>query len=259
MPIASYFSNKNNIKNVLFSILFSMIFVGLSLWALSMAWASIITVRAEKTIIEWEQGKKAFNLEASYSFENRLKYSVSINTLNANSHLLLARLYEHRALKTTDKNKQYKDLVLAEKHYINTIEKQPSSYYTWARLAYFYNKYINQIIINKKSTVPEQQLIINTIIQAINLGAFEAKSQRILIPLIFQHWDVLFNKEHVKPELLRIIKTPFKNSTNLLMVLNEAKKHNKLYTLKPYVTAQWQKNFLKKHMKKTRKNNRVIK
>lgn len=250
MLIVRHFYDKNNIKNVLFF----MLFIGLSLWALSIAWASIVTVRAENTIIEWEQGKKAFNIEASYSFENRLKSSISINALNSNNYLLLARLYEYRALNATDKNEQYKDLFLAEQYYIQSIEKQPSSYYTWARFAYFYNKYINQISIDKKNSTPKQQLIINTITQAIELGAFEAKTQPILIPLIFQHWDILFNKEHVKSTLLKILKTSFKSDTNSLIILNEAKKHHKLYTLKHYITKQWHKNFIKKHIEKSNKN-----
>ena len=122
----------------------------LSCWCLLWAWASLTTIKVEKNIIQWEQNKAPFSAEQSITFELRLKRSLSLNPLSANTHLLLARLYEQQAINQLDST-QIQNINNAEKHYLLALKKQPTWDYAWAKLAHFYSNFYQNLEITHKN------------------------------------------------------------------------------------------------------------
>lgn len=214
-----------------------------ALWSALWFWSAVLTVRPEAVITQWQQSadqnKAAIEPALALKMIARLKQSIAINPLDANSHLLMAKYYQLLANTNPDSNSdtdQY--ITLTEQAYHNAIKHQPSWDYAWAELANFYS---NQ-------QPPNETKLITTLSNAMILGPYESKSQLILIPLIFKHWSLITNNKQNQAQATKIIKHALKYS-NALLTLNSAKKYQQLSTLAPLLTKQWHKNFAKKYLK----------
>lgn len=201
-----------------------------------MFWSSVITVRPEAIITQWEQNKEEINQALAITMIARLKQSIAINPLDANSHLLLARYYE--AL-TNSEPSQYTEL--AEKTYKIAIKHQPSWDYAWAKLALFYSDQQQFNEINLMHALSKTML----------LGPYERENQKVIIPLLFKHWSLIANNKQAQTQAIKIIKHALKYHTHALLTLNSAKKYQRLTELSPLLTKQWQKNRLKKYLRET--------
>jgi hypothetical protein len=231
-----------------------------ALWSGLWFWASALTVRPETVINQWEQNlannTAALSLEASteqqalaHKMIDRLKRSITINPLDANSHLLLARYYEALANINTnassnnissnnDSPNQYNSL--AEQAFKSAIKHQPSWDYAWDKLANFHSN----------TQASNDTILLHALTNAMQLGPYEIKSQQILIPLIFKHWPLITNSQEIQnqTQATEIIKQALKYS-HARLVLNSAKKHQQLTVLAPLVTKQWHINYVHKYLK----------
>lgn len=208
------------------SIIAAVICLFFALWSILWFWSAVLTVRPEAVINQWEktqqetaqkdQTQNTIDEALANTMIDRLKQSLAINPLDANSHLLLARFYEQLAnINTT---KQY--LKLAEQSYKLATLHQPNWDYAWARLANFYSK-------NK-----QDYLAINAINNAIETGPFERDSQEIIIPLLFKYWtnnktNSTLNYKKAKEVIQHIMK--FHIHTQL--AINSARTYGELSTL----------------------------
>ena len=213
-----------------------------ALWSLLWFWSSVLTVRPEAVITQWEQNKEEINQALAVTMIARLKQSIAINPLDANSHLLMARYYE--ALinielnnKGNTKPNQYTEL--AEQEYKNAIKHQPSWDYAWGKLANFYS---NQEQLNEAN-------LMHALSKAMLLGPYERKNQSVIIPLLFKHWQLIESNKQDLAQATKIIKHALKYHTHALLTLNSAKKYNQLSTLAPMLTKKWHKNRLNKYLK----------
>jgi len=201
-------------------------------------WSSVLTVRPEAVISKWEQNAEEINQALAVQMIARLKQSIAINPLDANSHLLIARYYEALTNnEPTAKLSQFSEL--AEQEYKSAIKHQPSWDYAWGKLANFYS---NQPELNKSA-------FMYTLSKAMLLGPYERKNQQILIPLIFKHWQLIANNKQEQAQATKIIKHALKYSTHVHLTLNSAKKYQQLTTLAPLITKKWHKNRLKKYLR----------
>ncbi len=172
----------------------------------------------------------------------RLKQSIAINPLDANSHLLMARYYE--ALTNSEPNskaitKPIHYTELAEQEYKSAIKHQPSWDYAWGKLANFYSKQEQSNEIN----------LMHALSKAMLLGPYERKNQEVIIPLIFKHWSLIAKNKQERIQAIKIIKHALKYSTHVHLTLNSAKKYLQLTTLAPMLTKKWHKNRLKKYLR----------
>jgi len=233
------------------AIIVAAICIIFALWSALWFWSAVLTVRPEAVITQWQQSadqnKEAIEPVLALKMIARLKQSIAINPLDANSHLLMAKYYQMLASThpetspSTNANvntNQY--TALAEQAYKKAIKHQPSWDYAWSELANFYS---NQQPLNETK-------LITALSNAMILGPYESKSQQILIPLIFKHWPLITNNKQSKSQAqaTKIIKHALKYS-NALLTLNSAKKNQQLTTLAPLLTKQWHKNFAKKYLK----------
>ena len=199
-----------------------------------MFWSSVITVRPEAIITQWEQNKEELNQALAITMIARLKQSIAINPLDANSHLLLARYYE--ALANSEPS-QYAEL--AEKAYKIAIKHQPSWNYAWAKLALFYS---DQQQLNEIN-------LMHALSKAMLLGPYERENQKVIIPLLFKHWSLITNNKQAQTQATKIIKHALRYNTHAHLTLNSAKKYQRLTELSPLLTKQWHKNRLKKYLR----------
>lgn len=229
------------------SIIAAVICLIFALWSILWFWSAVLTVRPEKVITQWEEKKENIDPELAQTMITRLKQSIAINPIDANSYLLMAKYYQ--LLEHSDKEANTEANIeenkntspyntLAEQAYINAIKHQPSWDYAWAELAQFYS---NQQTLNETK-------LKTALSNAMLLGPFEQKSQPILIPLIFKHWSIIANNKEDMAQATKIIKLALKFS-NSLLTLNSAKTYQKLAEITPLLTKQWHKNFAKKYLK----------
>lgn len=202
------------------------------MWSLLWFWSSVLTVRPEAVITQWEKNKEEFNQELAVKMIARLKQSIAINSLDANSYLLMAKYYE-----TLTKNKLGQYAELAELAYKNAIKHQPSWDYAWARLAQFYS---NQQPINEIN-------LMHALSKSILLGSYERKSQKIIIPLLFKHWPLFTNKEHVQAN--KIIKQALTYNPHAILTLKSARKYQQLRTLEPLLKQEWHKDRMRYYLR----------
>lgn len=247
------------------SIIAAVICLGFATWSILWFWSAVLTVRPDTIITQWEKQQwKQTQLKATKVQQTpapidqalannmiaRLKQSLAINPLDANTHLLLARFYEQLAqtntTNTTNQQNQYSQL--AEASYKLATQHQPSWDYAWARLANFYS---NQPKLKIKE-------LTNALTNAIFLGPYEKHNQHIIIPLIFKHWSLLLQTQqteqseqsqtHTKTQITNILKQALKSSYALL-TLDSAKKYQQLKELEPLLTKQWHINRLNKYLR----------
>lgn len=197
-------------------------------------WSSVITVRPEAVITKWEQNKEEIDQALAITMIARLKQSIAINPLDANSHLLLARYYE--ALTNSETN-QYTEF--AEQSYEIAIKHQPSWDYAWAKLASFYS---DQQQLNEIN-------LMHALSKAMLLGPYERESQKVIIPLLFKHWSLIASNKQAKTQATKIIKHTLRYYPHSSLTLSSAKKHQRLTELAPLLTKQWQKNRLNKYLR----------
>lgn len=151
----------------------------------------------------------------------RLKQSIAINPLDANTHFILARFYEQLAF--TEVNKKPQEYIkLAEQEYKEAIINQPSWDYAWARLSVLYSK------------TDQDKLAIISINNSIDFGPFERNTQQLVLPLLFKYWSWKEESSilnHAKARL--IISHIMKFHLHINLAINSAKKYNELSTLLP--------------------------
>ena len=195
-------------------------------------------MRPEAVITQWEKNKQEVNQELAMKMVTRLKQSLAINPLDANSHLLMARYYEvlTNGEPNTEPN-QYKKL--AEQAYKSVIKDQPSWDYAWAKLASFYS---NQQSLNEID-------LMHALSKAMLLGPYERENQKVIIPLLFKHWSLIANNNQVQTQATKIIKHALKYGTYARLTLNSAKKYQRLTELAPLLTKKWHKNRLNKYLR----------
>lgn len=235
------------------SIIAAVICLIFALWSILWFWSAVLTVRPEKVITQWEEKKENIEPELAQTMITRLKQSIAINPIDANSYLLMAKYYqllEHSEKEANteanieaniEENKNTSPYnTLAEQAYINAIKHQPSWDYAWAELAQFYS---NQQTLNEAK-------LKTALSNAMLLGPYENKSQLILIPLIFKHWPLIANNKKDQRQAIELINHAFKYA-NAQLILNSAKKHQKLTILAPLLTKQWHKNVAIKFLKET--------
>jgi hypothetical protein len=232
--------------------------ISASLWF----WSTLITIRPLKLITAWEQNDVTFEQPLAIKLIPRLEQSLAINPLRAESYLTLARLYEQLAYNselynhnntgnadTTNKangptpNQQQnrsqgtnqKYLNLAELNYKKAIQQQPTWHYPWARLAALYSQNHRQ-----------KKLTLQVLRQAMLLGPYENETQKILIPLIFEHWTLLNEMFANIDQMNKILRHALKFNISAHVVLHAAKQFNKLDELAPLLSKKWHKNWVKK-------------
>lgn len=225
--------------------------IALAFWCLLWAWASLTTIKVEKTIIQWELNKSPFSIEESQAFESRLHRSLKLNSLSANTHLLLARLYQLQAINLLDENQKNK-IDNAEKHYLSALKKQPSWDYAWAKLANFYSDFYQNLEVTHKKI--EQQLL-SAINQTIFNGPYERESQRIIIPLLFKHWDLISSSSTNKTQAEKVLLHSTEYRDNRHLAFKASKTYNKIHVLIPLLSdinhikilSKYQKQLEKEH------------
>ena len=209
-----------------------------ALGSMILFWSSVITVRPEAVITQWDQNKEEIDQALAITMIARLKQSIAINPLDANSHLLLARYYE-----TLTNNKPNTELSkysdLAEKSYKIAIKHQPSWDYAWAKLASFYSDQQQLNEINLMHALPKAML----------LDPYERANQQVIIPLLFKHWSLIANNKQAQTQATKIIKHALRYYPHSSLTLSSAKKYQRLTELAPLITKQWQKNRLKKYVR----------
>jgi hypothetical protein len=247
----------------------ALICLALALCSALWFWALILTVRPEQVISQWEKDQTTINMEMAESFIPRLERSITLNSLDANTSFLLARLYELLA-KAQHKHKYS---ALAENAYKATIEKQPTWDYAWAKLANFYSNLEEAMnTTSQTQTSPHAQLQVTSqalskeltqaLIQAITLGPYEDKTQKLVIPLIFKYWYSLQTEpakhEHVKNQVESIIRHALKYESTTLVILDSAKKYNRLEELDPLLKQKWHINRFNKYKKQLARKQAVL-
>jgi hypothetical protein len=210
----------------------------LAIWSVLWFWASILTVRPEKIVTQWEQGKLIFDEQLASELIAPLKQSLAINSLDANTQMILARIYERLANNSDKKQLDYN--ALAEQQYNKAILNQPTWDYAWARLANFYNRQ------QTTNTINREELVVGALTKAIDLGPYETNTQKMTIPLIFEHWKLLASSKN-GAQMEKVIQHALKYHTNALLTLDSAKQHEKLDVLEPLLSQQWHINRLKKY------------
>lgn len=234
MPITSLQSKSLKLP----AIIVSAVCITFALLSIFLFWSSVLTVRPEAVITQWEQNKENINQELAVKMVTRLEQSIAINPLDANSHLLMARYYETlTSSETNTEPSQYSEL--AQQEYKSAIKHQPSWDYAWAKLASFYS---DQQQINEAN-------FMHALSKAMLLGPYERKNQAIIIPLIFKHWSLIENNKQAQIQATKIIKHALRYNTHALLTLNSAKKYKHLSTLAPMLTQKWHKNRLKKYVR----------
>ena len=240
---------KNQIYSKAFPIIAAIFCMVFALWSALWFWSSVLTVRPETVITEWERDNNEYiNQVLALKMLTRLEQSIAINPLDANSHLLMARYYEalahNKPLQESNDTKKIKSnnySEQAEKEYKLTIKHQPSWDYAWAKQANFYS---HESKLNETA-------FIHAISKAMLLGPYEGKTQAVIIPLIFKHWSLLFKNKKNQEQAIRIIKHALKFHINALITLDAAKKYQRLAELAPLLTKKWHKNRLKKYLRET--------
>lgn len=225
------------------SIIAAIICIALTLWSVLWFWSAVITVRPEAVITQWEQSNTEHIDQAlALKMITRLERSITINPLDANSHLLMARYYE--ALTTTElinasNSKSNNYSTLAELEYKLATKHQASWDYAWARQAKLYS---DRPVLN-------QDNFIHALSKVMLFGPYERKTQQVIVPLIFKHWPLLISNKQALDQATKIIKHALKYHTNALLTLNSAKKYHRLKELAPLLTKKWHKNRLNKYLR----------
>jgi hypothetical protein len=250
----------NNKGSKFLAISAGLICLALALCSALWLWSSVLTVRPEQVISQWEKDQTTINIEMAESFIPRLERSIALNPLDANTSFLLARLYELLA-KTQNKHKYS---TLAENGYKAAIKKQPTWDYAWAKLANFYSNLvdINSATKSQMSQIAHSQKLTQALMQAIKLGPYEDKNQKLIIPLIFKHWFILqaetANRNQLQKQVKATIKHALKYHSNALLTLDSAKKYNKLEELGPLLEQKWHINRLNKYKKQLAKKQTAL-
>ncbi|MGV2870713.1 hypothetical protein [Colwellia sp. E150_009] len=246
------------------SIIAAVTCLSFAIWSILWFWSAVLTVRPETIITEWEKHQREENQPTEQqaivdetlanSMVARLKKSLAINPLDANSHLLLARFYE-QLIKTDTTNTTNQYTQLAEASYQLATQHQPTWDYAWARLANFYSNQTETNAININHEL--KNALENALTNAIFLGPYEKRNQHIIIPLIFKHWSLLQQEQQTelsqqsqqaKNQITKVIKKALQTSYALL-TLDSAKKYQRLKELEPLLTKQWHINRLNKYLR----------
>jgi hypothetical protein len=250
--------NKTKLLPLLIGLFCIILAIGSTLWF----WSALITIRPLKLITAWEQQSSAFEPILAIELIPRLEQSIAINPLRAESYITLARLYEQlvhnsdlvndnksdttnspapNQQQTRNQQPNQNHLNLAELNYNLAIQQQPTWDYAWARLAAFYSHSRKQ-----------EQLTLKVLSRAMLLGPYESKTQKIIIPLIFEHWALINKTQDMGEQAEKIVRRALNSYPHVHLVLSAAKEFNKFDELAPLLSKQWQKNSLKRYQNEYR-------
>jgi hypothetical protein len=221
----------------------------LAVWSALWFWASLLTVNPENIITQWEQKKIGFDKKLADQLVRPLKQSLSLNPLDANTDFLLARLYEQLAKHSGQKHQTY--IGLAEQHYRKAILNQPTWDYAWAKLATLYS---DQTRSYKKNN---EKLTLQALMQAINLGPYERKTQELAIPLLFKYWHQLSRFDKDNMQSTKVIKESLKHRSNAQLIIESTKQYDGFGILEPLLTQQWHVDSLIKFKQELTNKNSV--
>lgn len=227
-------TSRQNTSHKIFALTVALICLIFALWSALWLWSSVLTLRPEAIINQWEKDLGDFDKALAVEMIKRLNQSIAINNSDAKTHLLLAKYYE---LLAQNQVNQYS--TLAEQAFKSAVKHQPTWDYTWSSLASFYSK---------QEPLNEVKLI-SSLSKAMLLGPYEHKNQKLLIPLIFKHWQLLSNIESEKLIATKVIKNALKYHITALHTLNSAKEYQQLSILEPMLSQQWHKKRLKKYLR----------
>lgn len=231
MPITPLQSTPSKLPTIIAAI----ICMSIALWSALWFWSSVLIVRPEVVIMQWEQNKVGIDQELAVKMIARLKQSILLNPMDANSHFILARFYEQLVISETNKKPQ-KHIRLAENEYKEAISSEPTNGYLWARLANFYS------IIS-----PINQKLINALDLAIQYRKYERETQEVIIPLLLKHWyELPIKTQHQSKNLIR---HAFKHPISARSLLLQAKKTNTLIIITPLLTKKRHKTWADKYQK----------
>lgn len=209
-------NNKKSIKPAL--IVVAIIFTLLSIWVCILALSEILTVRPQKTLIQLNKGNNV-EQELTIKMIDRLKFSISLNSHSANSHLLLAQFYNHLyQLKTENSEINYSEL--AEQEFKEATYLQPTWELAWANLTQFY--YQNNDITKMLAALEN----------SLSLGPFEDETQKIIIPIIFTHWDLINNSNTNKIKIMKVLKHIFRFKKNQYLTFKLALESKNIQIIK---------------------------
>ena len=231
MPITPLQSTPSKLPTIIAAI----ICMAIALWSALWLWSSVLTVRPEAVITQWEQNKEEINQELAVKMISRLKQSLSLNPIDANTHFILARFYEQLVFTETDEKSQVY-IQLAEKEYKEAISNQPTNGYLWAKLANFYSV-----------TSPIDQKLINALDLAIQYRKYERETQEVIIPLLLKYWYEL--PEKITLQGKNLIRHAFKHRINARSLLLQAKNTNTLTILNPLLTKKRHKKWVIRYQK----------
>jgi hypothetical protein len=264
MPRTHAEDTLNNKHSKFLPILAGILCLALALWAVLWSWSALITIRPANLLSQWQQKPAEFDALVATTLIPRLNNSLLLNPSDANVYLVLATLYqllaEHEGAAGNELNNQHTQNVnrsqneitsqeqnqsylgLAEANYKKAIQHQPTWDYAWAKFALFYS--------NNNS---QKKMTIQSLNQAMLLGPYENATQKIVIPLIFKHWQRVSQIPTSLKQAEDMIKHALKFNTHAHLTLNAAKQFNKLDQLAPLLSQQGHKNRLEKYKKEYKK------
>lgn len=217
--------------------------IALALCSFVVAVSLALTVRPSKILDSQNSINGALDANIVNKMISRLELSIKINPWNSNGQLLLGEYFrilaiQQRTLGNNSESNQY--FYLSELAYLKAINLQPTWHIAWAKLAALYGELEPN----------ESRKFVGAYTKAMLLGSFEEKSQAILIPLVFQHWNVLLkeNKEQIVTMLAHAVKySNIHFRTSLELAKNDKEK---LYLLSQVVSKTWHKQTVKKASEK---------
>lgn len=195
----------------------ALVCAAFALWAATWTLAALLTVRAERLVDRWEQRPGSFDATIARELMPRIERSIALNPLDADSHFLLARIHERLG-----------DTALAERQYREALSRQPTWGYAWARLAGLYDA--------RQSDDPMSvEKMSHALHQAMNLGPYELTTQRVIIPLIFKHWEKVSDTNACVVQATAILHYALRYKTNSTITLDAAKRYDKLGLIEPLI------------------------
>jgi hypothetical protein len=250
-------SNKK--ANALYLFL-SIICLALTLYSALWFWSSVLTVRPAQLLSQWQHKPAEFDQALAIKLIPRLKQSLSFNAGDASTYLLLAELYQmlaaHEAVSSGYLEQTQSYLHLAEDNYKKAIQHQPTWDYAWAKLATFYDQQLTENAVkgNQLEKQSHAKPFSNTqnrtfllmswsLKRSIKLGPYESNTQRLILPLIFKHFELLPNKSSIN----KVLKHTFTFKKNASLALALAKKFKRLDVVAPFLVSENQKKIYNRY------------
>ncbi|MFA3791380.1 hypothetical protein AB6T38_09705 [Aliiglaciecola sp. SL4] len=147
--------------------------------------SSILIVKPEQTISQWENKNLPIDIEQAESIISRLSRAEKLSLLpfKLTDKNKINELYSRLYLVLAEVEQSTANLQLAEYYALKMTHSAPSHYLGWTLLA--------QSRITRLDYTWEDQSALS---KSLRLGPFERKNQIRLIPIIVEHWERLTSK-----------------------------------------------------------------